>query len=142
MGVTVESNNYSMDMGYIGFNRLRTKVAELTTEDIYQHYEYLNEGMFLMGEARKAFFKKYNEKITELDEKYGGKFNYVLHFLYASDCDGEVSFEVCEKLWEIIKDYDDEVIYGYSGRPDGAKFKDFKDIVKDCIDNKCSMTWF
>jgi hypothetical protein len=50
-------------------------------------------------------------------------------------------WEVCEKIYEVIKDYDDNVLYGYAGRPDCAKFKDFKKIVKDCVDNKCSMTW-
>lgn len=34
MGITVESKNYSIDMGYHGFNRLRTKVAELTGREV------------------------------------------------------------------------------------------------------------
>lgn len=81
MGVTVNSKNYSIDLGYIGFNNLRTKVAEISVED-------------------------------------------------------------CKAIWEVIKDYDTNVLYGYVGRPDCAKFKDFKNIVKDCIDNNCNMEWF
>ena len=35
MGITVRSKNYSIDLGYTGFLRLRTKVAELTAPDIF-----------------------------------------------------------------------------------------------------------
>lgn len=66
----------------------------------------------------------------------------VIYFLYASDCEAEMPVEVCEKIYEVIKDYDDDLLYGYSGRADCAMFKDFKDLVKDCIDNKCSMEWW
>lgn len=142
MGVTVESKNYSMDLGYIGFNRLRQKVADLTADDIAQHYRNLKDGMYLFGDAKNEFFRQYNRRISELDEKYNGKFNYVLDFLYASDCEAEIPWDVCVKIYEVIKDYDDDIIYGYSGRQNGAKFEDFKKIVKDCIDNKCDMTWF
>lgn len=38
-------------------------------------------------------------------------------------------------------DYDDNVLYGYIGRPDCAKFRDFKAILQDCADNKCDMIW-
>lgn len=41
MGVTVKSKNYSIDLGYGGFNKLRTKVAELTGDEIGQHYRKL-----------------------------------------------------------------------------------------------------
>lgn len=30
---------------------------------------------------------------------------------------------------------------GYIGRPDCAKFRDFKAILQDCADNKCDMIW-
>ena len=38
MGVTIESQNRSIDLGYGGFRNLRMKVAELTAQDIYEHY--------------------------------------------------------------------------------------------------------
>lgn len=141
MGVTISSKNHSIDMGYFGFNSLRTKVAELTAPDICEHYKGLTLAPML-GEARKSYFDAYNKKTNELNEKYDGKYLYVLHFLYASDCGAEMPPDVCEKIYEVIKDYDDDILYGYSGRPDCAKFKDFKEIVKNCIDNNCSMEWY
>lgn len=50
MGVTIESPNYSIDLGPAGFNRLRQKVADLTATDIAEHYSKLTDGMFLVGD--------------------------------------------------------------------------------------------
>jgi hypothetical protein len=50
--------------------------------------------------------------------------------------------EHCKSIWEIIKDYNDDICYGYAGRSDCAKFSDFKDIVKDCIDKCVEMEWW
>lgn len=140
MGVTINSKNNSIDLGYAGFNRLRLKVAELTGEEIGEHYKELDKGMFLYGKEKEDFFKKYNKKISELEEKF--KIPYgILDFLYASDCGGKIGLRKCKQIYKVIKDYDDDILYGYCGRSDCAKFKDFKGIVKDCIDNKCAMEW-
>lgn len=50
-------------------------------------------------------------------------------------------YGACKELLKIIGDYDDNVLYGYIGRPDCAKFRDFKAILQDCADNKCDMIW-
>lgn len=142
MGVTIESENHSIDLGYGEFSNLRMKVAELTAQDIYEHYKNLDKGMFLIGSRREDFFKEYNKKIAELDAKYNGEKSNILDFLYACDCDGEMNVEHCKSIYEVIKNYDDNISYGYVGRSDCAKFNDFKEIVKDCIETNTSMTWF
>lgn len=142
MGVTISSENKSIDMGYFGFDRLRTSVCNLLPQDILEHYHELDKGMFLSGEERKEFFNEYNRKIEEIDKKYEYKYNKILSFLYSPDCDAKIKVDICEDLYELIKDYDDDVAYGYSGRPDCAKFKDFKELVKDCVDSKCCMEWY
>lgn len=143
MGITIKSKNCSIDLGYGGFMVLRTTVAELTAPDIYEHYKDLEKGIMLFDtEKRKAFFNDYDAKIQQLSEKYHGEKDGILDFLYASDCSGEMDLEHCKSIYEIIKDYDDDICYGYCGRPDCAMFKDFKLVVKDCIDNNCSMEWF
>lgn len=142
MGVTIESKNNSIDLGYGGFNNLRKKVAELTAYDIFEHYKKLDDGMFLFGEAQKKFFKEYNSKIEELDKNHKEEKSSILDFLYASDCNGEMDTKHCKDIYDVIKDYDDNICYGYCGRPDCTMFKDFKELVKDCIDNGCEMTWF
>lgn len=41
MSITIESKNRAIDLGYVGFMRLRVKVAELTAPDIFEHYKNL-----------------------------------------------------------------------------------------------------
>lgn len=141
MGVTIDSENGSIDLGYGGFNNLRTKVAELTAPDIYEHYKRLEKGMFPVGTIKEKFFKDYNAEIQKLSEKYNEEKDNILDFLYASDCDGEMDVEHCKSIYEVIKDYDDNICYGYCGRSDCAMFRNFKELVKDCIDTNTPMNW-
>ena len=81
MGVTIESKNRAIDLGYVGFRMLRVKVAELTTPDIFEHYKKSMDGMQMYDEdERKAFYESYNAKIAELDRKYEGKMSDILDF--------------------------------------------------------------
>lgn len=142
MGVTIESKNHYIDLGYGGFMCLRTKVAELAAPDIFEHYKKSIDGMRLYDEnERKAFYKSYNAKIAELDRKYNGRMSDILDFLYESDCSAEMDVSHCRSIYEVIKDYDDDISYGYSGRKDCAKFADFKKIVKDGIDSGDRFSW-
>lgn len=143
MGVTINSKNNSIDLGYMGFNRLRTKVAELINDEIAEHYKECDKSICIFSDKeREQFFKKYNAETEKLDKKYDYKYNSVLHFLYACDCGETMGVEVCKEIYEVIKDYDDNIQYGYTGRKDCAMFKDFKELVKDCIDNNESMEWY
>ena len=142
MGVTIESKNHYIDLGYGGFMCLRTKVAELAAPDIFEHYKKSIDGMRLYDEnERKAFYKSYNAKIAELDRKYNGRMSDILDFLYKSDCSAEMDVSHCRSIYEVIKDYDDDISYGYSGRKDCAKFADFKKIFKDGIDSGNGFSW-
>lgn len=140
MGLTLESKNCSLDFGCGGFNNIRTKVAELAAKDIGAHYKRLHTAPF-SEKLRKSFFEEYNKKISEISKAHNGELDGILNFIYAPDCDGEMSVEVCKQIYEVIKDYDDDICYGYSGRTDCAMFKDFKELVKDCIDSNCPMEW-
>ena len=128
MGVTIESKNHYIDLGYGGFMCLRTKVAELAAPDIFEHYKKSIDGMRLYDEnERKAFYKSYNAKIAELDRKYNGRMSDILDFLYESDCSAEMDVSHCRSIYEVRKDC--------------AKFADFKKIVKDGIDSGDGFSW-
>lgn len=143
MGVTIESKNFSIDLGYGGFRNLRLKVAELTADDIFDHYKKSTDGMQLYDEdKRKRFYEEYNKKTNALDLKYEGKMSNILDFLYASDCSGKMDAEHCRSIYNVIHDYDDNIKYGYVGKKDCAMFKDFKNIVKDGIDSEEGFEWW
>lgn len=142
MGLTINSKNHSIDLSYSGFYRLRVKVAELTAPDIYEHYKKLNDWRYVLVSKGENFFTEYDKKIVELDEKYDGKYTQVLEFLYTSDSHGEADAEHCKSVYEIIKDYDDDICYGYCGRSDCVMFKDFKQLIEDGADTGTGIEWY
>ena len=117
MGVTIScrKTGRSIDLGGGGFFNLRNKVSDLVGDPWASHYRKL-EDIF-----RKAFSMSDGER--------------------RQDCEGLIRYGACKELLKIIGDYDDNVLYGYIGRPDCAKFRDFKAILQDCADNKCDMIW-
>ena len=144
MGLTIYSKNCAADCGYGGFGALRQKVADLADPEIGSFYRELDDGQKLFGDARTAFFEKYDQKLCDMSEQYGKtdrKKQRILDFLYQSDCEGKVGILACRAIWEVIKDYDDDFRYGYAGRPDCMMFSDFKDIVQDCIKTKTPLRW-
>ena len=144
MGVTIEckKTGRSIDLGCGGFNNLRNKVAELVGNPFAEHYLLLSEPsvMFMMGEARKAYFEKYDQETEKLvtEKKVHIK---IADFLYQCDCGGKIRYGACKEILKVIGDYDDNILYGYCGRADCAKFSDFKAILKDCVANKSDMVW-
>ena len=142
MGVTIKckKTGREMDMGYFGFFKLRAKVAELVGSEVGEHYKKLDDILGIPYPERENVLKSYDDETERLVE------NKVLpikiaDFLYQSDCDGKIRYVACKEILKVIGDYDNGVIYGYAGRKNPAKFKDFKEILQDCVDNKCFMIW-
>lgn len=143
MGVTIRcrKSGRSIDMGGGGFWNLRNKIAKLA--GIGKHYreiDIINQAYFMQDEAKKKAFEEYDQKTNQmiadgiLNEK-------VARFLYSTDVGAKLPYGVAKKLLEIIGDYDDDIIYGYYGRPDRAMFKDFKAILQDCVETKSALIW-
>ena len=137
MGVTLvcEYTKRGMDLGYIGFNRLRRKIAELVGEPFLSHYAKLDNLLFGTEKDFQAF-----DLVTARMFWTGEVSPHVIEFCMQSDCGGFVTWRACRKLLKIIGDYDDELAYGYAARPNSG-FKDFKRILADCVKHKCSMRW-
>ena len=149
MGITIscKKTGRSIDMGYGGFNRLRNKVAELAGGPFAKHYLLLDApeniklaAASLISENRDQFFDWFDQRTQEIIDANQADIK-IVNFLLQSDCEGKVHYGACKNILRTIGDYDDDVLYGYCGRPDCAKFKDFKAILKDCINNKCDMVW-
>lgn len=143
MGLTIKckKTGRSIDMSYSGFFRLRNKVAELAGSPFAEHYATLAAGSRLCGKDRTEFFERFDKRTLEYirTKSVSAK---VVDFLLQSDCDGKIHYGACKVLLRYIGDYDDDVLYGYAGRPDCAKFADFKAILQDCVQNECDMVWY
>ena len=140
MGVTLKSKNFSVDMGYGGFNNLRKKIAELSGEEFGEHYKELDKAMFLPDERREEFYNRYNKKTDELiKEKLITA--EIANFCYQSDCEGSIDKRQAKEIYEKIKNYEDNICYGYAGLPDCAMFSDIKNIFKDCAENGKKIKW-
>lgn len=132
MGITISSKRHSCDMGYGGFGRFRDTVAEKVSVAFHKHYLLLSDPtvMFLFGEERKEYFEKYDAITKEFIEQNAVTVE-VANFLYQSDCDGKIDRKQAKQIYELIKECDDSISFGYSGRADCAKMSDLKKIFSD-----------
>lgn len=143
MGVTIycKKTHRSIDMGAGVFLLLRRKISELAGEPLSTHYAaLLDVPSHLTGELRQAFYKEFDEKTAKMIEEKKADIK-IIDFLLQSDVAGRIRYGACKKLLKIIGDYDDNVLYGYCGRPDCAKFADFKAILQDCAETKSDLVW-
>lgn len=144
MGVTIrcKKTGLSIDMGYGGFGNLRNKVAELYSEEFGNHYKLIPSSsvMFLEGERRKSYFEEYDRKTEEMIQSKRLNIK-VADFCYQSDCGGVIRYGACKIIYNTVKNYDDDLLYGYAGRSDCAKFSDFKNLLKECCDTKSDLIW-
>ncbi len=119
-------------MGYGGFGRFRNEVAKKVNDKFYEHYLLLSDSkvMFLSGERREEYYKLYDTTTNEYIEQ-GLVTVEVANFLYQSDCNGKVDRKQAKQIYELIKECDDNLSFGYSGRVDCAKMSDLKKIFSD-----------
>lgn len=119
-------------MGYGGFGRFRNAVAEKVNDDFYKHYLELSspEAMFLFGSEREKYFQKYDATTKEFVNKNIVTVE-VANFLYQSDCGGKVDRKQAKQIYGLIKECDDNIVFGYIGRSDCAKMSDLKKIFSD-----------
>jgi len=144
MGVTIscKKTGRSIDMGGGGFNNLRNRIAKLAGDEFGEHYAELSSSSVILmaSEKCKEYYKAYNAKTREMVD--AGRVNEkIANFCYQTDCGGNIRYGACKEILKVIGDYDDDILYGYSGHANCAKFKDFKAILQECVDNKCDMIW-
>jgi hypothetical protein len=132
MGITISSKRHGCDMGYGGFGIFRNIVAGCVGEEFQIHYLELSSpsAMFSIGDARREYFETYDSMTREYVSK-GFVTQEVANFLYQSDCGGKIDKKQAMQIFELIKDCDDSIIFGYVGRQDCAKMSDMKKIFSD-----------
>ena len=141
MGIAIKSKRINLNMGYGGFMRLRRTIANLCPDEIKDQYNYMVDNythLLYHADELKAF----DEKTEKIYEKNKTKYGKVMDFLWAPDTDAKLSYGTAKQLLKIIGDFDDGKIYGYAGwGKDAARFSDFKNLLKDCVETKSSLKW-
>lgn len=141
MGITLccKKSEKSYDLGYTGFMLLRKKIANLCNEEFGQHYDTITNAPWSEPD-RDMFFQEFDKRTMQLiaEKKISCK---IVDFCLQSDTDGCIHYGACKLIYKHVKDYDDNVRYGYSGQPDCFMFSDFKSLLKECIENKCDLVW-
>lgn len=143
MGVALGNCKNMIALGYFGFQRLRSKVAELLDEEFGNRYKDIPDvqRQAYQSDNSEKVWEAYNNQLNEIIDRKHLNDN-VLDFLFQADCNGKLSYKACRSLYSIIKDYDDDVIYGYSGQKNPVKFADFKAIVEDCCKHRRQLIWY
>ena len=136
MGLSIycKKTKTNYDLGCGGFYNLRLKVAELCSPEFGEHYKTL---LYLHSNKEYADFDK--KTLELINNKAVSK--KVVDFCLQSDIEGSIRYGACKEIYNHIEDYDDNICYGYLGRPNRFMFKDFKDLLKECYDNKSSLCW-
>lgn len=139
MGVCLTSrkSNYSFDMGYIGFNNLRTNIAKAWDKEFGEAY----------GNTKQLFFEpeEYTKRLNSIlaDERFKDEDADILDFLMASDCNGKCGYKTCKKLYNLIKDVDfGKKIFTYAAYSDGKDYEHLKLFLKECYQKRRMMIWY
>ena len=143
MGIALGNCKNMIALGHFGFQRLRSKVAELLDEEFGNRYKDIPDiqRQAYQSDSSEKVWEVYNNQLNEIIDRNHLDDN-VLEFLFQPDCNGKLSYKVCRSLYNVIKDYDDDIIYGYSGQKNPAKFADFKAIVEDCYKHRRQLIWY
>lgn len=139
MGLTLTANksNYSFDMGAGGFFNLRANIADLFDEQFGEHYRKL----------LKCYYQKdYEEHDRIANEilsypRFKEEDADILDFLYASDCDGKISYKTCGKLYNLIKDHDfSNECFRYAAYAHND-YEELKGFLKECYSHRRNAYW-
>lgn len=137
MGITIYNEKTELDCSYIGFFRLRKHIASLISKEFQEFYgnikpcgdeEYWTEHDRILEEVMIPKYFENNPKVG----------HGVLDFFFASDCEGEVDAMTCQSLWGLIKNNNEEFVFGYG---ENGKWSDFKELVEQCVESQIAMRW-
>ena len=145
MGITITAKNseYDFSCGYLGFARLRGNIANAWDEEFGEHYS--NITLYAILQEYDEWDRIANAILSRSRFKEGGRKEHdedMVDFLLASDGEGEISYETCKKIYDLIKDIDfGDKVFTYAAYSDGKDYEHFKDFLLDCYKRRENMKW-
>lgn len=139
MGLTLYGpKGQNLDVSTGGFLRLRRRVSDLCGEPWASHYRSLTD----CGRHDKddQWFQNFDRATQEhIDNK--AVHVKIVDFLLQSDIAGRIRYGACKEILTVIGDYDDDYCYGYAALPNQARFQDFKNLLRSCVEYKKDLRW-
>ena len=132
------SEKRSYDVGFYAFNRFRNIVAKKIDKHFHDHYSRLSRPevmafLTICTNDEILEFKKNFDFMIEQFIKQKIITKNVANFLTQSAC-GKINGAQAKEVYELIKDCDNDIIFGFAGRKDCTKMSDLKKIFSDGID--------
>ena len=139
MGVTLTANNskYTFNMGYSGFFNLRANIADLFDKQFGEHYRKL------LGCFDQTEHEEHDRIANDIlsHPRFKDEDADILDFLYASDCDGKISYKTCGKLYDLIKDHDfEKKCFRYAAHTHND-YEELKEFLKECYSHRRNAYW-
>ena len=140
MGITLKANKsaYSFDMGCGGFFNLRANIADLFDEQFGEHYRKLFSGYYSQED-----YDQHDHIANEIlsHPRFKEEDADILDFLYASDCEGKISYRTCGKLYNLIKDHDfGKKCFRYTAHAHND-YEELKAFLKECYSHRRNAYW-
>ena len=126
--------SYNMSSG--SFFRLRRFVASCLSEEFGSHYAHM---LHVYG---KEETEEYNAATERMLKKLRARAGAV-EFLYMSDIKGQLAPSKCQALLETIGKKDTSELFGYAAYPEECMtMKQFKTLLKNCVEQKKYLVWY
>lgn len=129
-------------IGECSFNSFRDIVAFLHSAEFGTHYAQLSrpQVVIMSGIRRQEFFDHYNQQTAQLikEKKVNKK---VADFCLQPEDTGKIQFGTCQMIYDLIKDHNDHIIYGYASRNSVVTLLHIKDLFKECAERKSDLVW-
>lgn len=137
MGLTLQSKGSQIDLtgGYGMFLKIRSRVAIAWDKEFGEHYSSLP---LLEEEDYEEFDKRTNEILK--DERFKDEDEDLLAFLFASDGEGKCKYKTCKKIYDLIKDIEDDKLQLRYTAISKNDWEDFKQLLLDCYSHRANLT--
>lgn len=140
MGIIITAKNSETEFhcGLGGFTSLRNNIASAFDKEFGEFYKNLP---FYIVESK---IDEYNEKANKiLRDKRFKEDEDIIDFLFASDCEGKISYKTCKKIYDLIKNIDfGKRIFTYAAHSDGKDYEKFKNFLLECYKYRRNMIWY
>jgi hypothetical protein len=139
MGIRIVSKNDTLTLGYGDFYRIRCVIAGFYSSEFKSLYElWCRPFSKISNEEGNKQLELLKEKGVFCDEDED-----ILDFLFASDCGGKLSYKKCKRLYNLINK-SENIIYNEPLNEDDKDedLDDFKELLKDCVDNCYGFKWY